>query len=828
MTVFTPPGTIDPTGAADVTVAMQAWLTGTVTSGTVGTRNTVLFPGSARYRIEGTLYLGSASNPTVTPKHDLNVDMNGAEFFCTVPNPFGCECISNSVAIGSNNWLRYDGHGLDGTKAVKINGVVHTTGITNGGTYWPIVIDANHFRLSLTQGGSVITLGNTGSAYDTFQILNAPFPAFSHAFLFNSTNAGNDNFTRGTFWAAGCVNIRFMDSAGACHITGAQTNGVMGTYDARYEGQAGIRVTGGTNIEIDHIFTRGTLGDGFQNLGGPSFLNIHDCTVTGPGRHGMSVGNNGATDVTIKNNSIIGAPRHSVDLEDDINPATRAIRRIAVSGNYCRIGNNPGPNNLNLWFAMGGESSDMGDIVIGGLLGHPEDGNLIVGGVMTDDVRNAFTHLASTRRGPYTVGYNVGGGQITIHTTAGSATATFSGLTNNTRFTNKQILQFQAISATGLPKPCEINDMPTPTTITLSAAATATGTVLATFGSPFGDSPPAGALDFLHIDGAHCFFNTIIIAPNDGAIGTAGSMYEDCTNIDDHDNIVIGGPVKTIVSTIPVVNGSATLVGGGLLRASGVNVPPITGSAKLTGGGLLKLTGTNVPPITGSAVLAGGGLMTLLGASVPDVLGSASLDGGGLLHLIGAPVPDVVGSAALIGGGLMQITGSDPVTFAAATLVGGGVMTVTGENVPDILGAATLIGGGIMSMSGVSQPDTVASAALVGGGLLAMTGAPVPETFGSMILDGGGLLEAVGVSVPAIIGSAALVGGGLLQIILSSPPRHGLDIDAPIDLDAAVDIDGLVAPRKPILVDSVASIAPSVNNVVILSSINRVLVDSEI
>lgn len=499
---------------------MQAALDGL--TGKPGVPATLLWQPGATYRCEREL--------DIPP--NVIVDLNDGTLLRTVPNPFGVEAVADTV----NDRFNYVAHGMDGTAPVKITGgVKFTTGIVNGGVYWPVTITANTFQLSLTMGGAPIALGSTPSGttgVDTqINMSNAASPN-PRAFLFSSDFPGNDNYDNPQIRAEGSSGVRFTSSAGRGTITGAQTNGRLGVYDPRYEGQAGILIAGGNGSEIDTIDIESTLGDSIEYLqsltaGRPSNGHIHDVTMVGSGRQGFTVGNGGATNILLEDYTIIGSPRHLIDIESD---AGGSISGLTIRRGYCQYGT----HTLG-WIAAGGNTTTIPNLVIGGLLGHASDGNLVVGGPMSFDGPTPD----GIRRGPYTLGYNIGGGQLTLHTTAGSPTATYSGYVNPSggQWTDAQIMQLQVIFASTLPIPCQINSV-SGTTITLSHNALTTGTVTAIFGTRFSSAAGNGAFLFRHIDGANAFFNVGVLDPTRGDVG---SLFHDCSLINDHDDTWFGG-----------------------------------------------------------------------------------------------------------------------------------------------------------------------------------------------------------------------------------------------------------------------------------------------
>ncbi len=60
MPTFNVPGSIDATGATNVTAALQSWING-VPNGTAGSPNILRFPGGSKYRIDATVRLENRS-----------------------------------------------------------------------------------------------------------------------------------------------------------------------------------------------------------------------------------------------------------------------------------------------------------------------------------------------------------------------------------------------------------------------------------------------------------------------------------------------------------------------------------------------------------------------------------------------------------------------------------------------------------------------------------------------------------------------------------------------------------------------------------------------
>lgn len=612
MTTYLVPVLIDQTGlGADVSNAIQGWIDGTIVTGgfpaptdgaSSGSRNTIKLQAGATYRCnKGTGF---------TQFSNMDVDWNGGGFLADTDTPYGIESTAIDFATST---FTCNKHGLDGTMPMSIgSGVKNSLGIVNHGSYWPLIVDPGRFQLSLSQGGSPITVttrpqtpaeiaAHKAVVPDTkFNFTNAPVtnlvngvnnPSNLRPWLFSNDFAGNANDARRHVLVEACVNFRTMTSAARGTIQGSQisVDGRSGTYNPLYEGQTAIQVLGGTNIEISDFNAIETRGDGISCIKSSLFnqrtngLWAHDFSVTAPGRHGCSVGNQGAQHVLIEDYRIDGAPRHAFDIEDDTANGSGIIDDVVIQRGWARGGSIVAPNNLNLWIALGGNSINETNIRIGGAFGSPLDGNVAVGfihGMAID-----WHVLNSTaRRGPLVINYNVGGGSVALTTTAGSATATYSGVLNNSSFSDTDVMRFQSIAASTLPATCRIDAVNETThTVTLSHPANAgTGTqiVTAVFGNPFSTAAPGGPFAPVQWDGVQGVGNVVVLRPG---IGDVAFYCNKCSAVDVHDNIVFGGGELANVNPVAA------------------STDHITGSEAVTFTGTGTITSTALDPMTGTA-----------------------------------------------------------------------------------------------------------------------------------------------------------------------------------------------------------------------------------
>jgi hypothetical protein len=285
------PGSIDATGAQDVTAALNAFLA------SLAPGSTVAFKKGGRYRVEGTVVLDGASGVTL--------EGNGATL------------------------------------------IAHTVG-TNQPANRAI---ARGVRRAGRRGGGAVR----------------PTRLRTHLAIRGSAN----------------VVVRDL------RIVGPNKSG---RYVPALEGQAGVTISGSTNVTLDQVTTRDIYGDAVYIANHSSDITIRRCTVEHAGRQGVAVV--GGQQVTIERCNFESVSRSVVDLE----PNTRRGAASGVHIEHNRIGRYG-----NFLVAGEGVGSSVGDVWLEDNLATASRGISLYVGV-PGRIRKGF-HVIGNRSAHASAGY---------------------------------------------------------------------------------------------------------------------------------------------------------------------------------------------------------------------------------------------------------------------------------------------------------------------------------------------------------------------------------------------------------------------------------------
>lgn len=242
-------------------------------------------------------------------------------------------------------------------------------GLKDGWTlkFQPGAVYRCEHTLTLTSRTNIVIDENGGEIRAN---VAAPYSVTTHGVPAKALNQQRANYT-----LIDCTGCWIINGT----IRGSQTD-PAGNYQDAYAFQHAINVQGGSGNKFEDLTIRDVRGDffAFDPVVGTVKLarmfHVNRCDCSGASRQGLSFA--GSADGLIENSKFRNGARHAIDFESDrpFRLGTEPIQRIQFRNNQF------GPGWFQLGFmSIGGLGAIAEDIIIGGLLGHPEDGNTLIG-----------------------------------------------------------------------------------------------------------------------------------------------------------------------------------------------------------------------------------------------------------------------------------------------------------------------------------------------------------------------------------------------------------------------------------------------------------------